>query len=149
MFQLIKNKLARCAALVLAILIVCCVTLFTYTPTFAQEGIIAAPLQVALNLQINQATLSWTDATGDIHTEYTIYRSADGEWTHTVKLDKEIIGVGTGDSIAIDYMVIDDSLQPGVTYTYWLIQNNPSGQRIQVGPLVTTSHALYLPLLMK
>lgn len=149
MLQFIINKLTQRTALILAILIVCCITLFAYTPTFAQAGIIAAPLQVTLNVQSKQASLSWTDAEGDVHAQYILYRSTDGEWTNAVKLDKEIIGVGTGASVAIDYMVIDDSLQPGVTYTYWLVQEAPNHPQIQTGPFVVTSHAIYLPLLMR
>ncbi|MFN8495304.1 MAG: hypothetical protein U0350_47340 [Caldilineaceae bacterium] len=143
------NKRVQCASFSLAMLIVCCATLFAYTPTFAQAEIIAAPLQVTLTAQSNQASLSWTDKEGDAHTQYTLYRSMDGEWADAVKMDKAIIGVGTGDSVAIDFMVIDDSLQPGATYTYWLVQETPNHPQIQVGPFVVTSHVVYLPLLMR
>lgn len=148
MLQFIPNKLIQRASFNCAMVIVCCTMLFAYTPTFAQADS-AASLQVTLNAQSKQASLSWTDPEGNTHTQYTLYRSTDGEWANAVKLDQEIIGASTGDSVAIDYTVIDASLQLGATYTYWLVQETPNQQPIQVGPFVVTSHTVYLPLLMR
>ena len=146
----IANKIAQRIVIMLGILSIICAPILVYNPAFAHADAITAPLNFTLTLQGNQISLAWTDEEGYADTEYTLYRSEHSDWANAVKLDQEMIGVGNGNSSAVDYTVVDDSIVAGVTYSYWLLKKDRSSQPIPFGPFqVTTSHAVYLPLLMR
>jgi uncharacterized repeat protein (TIGR01451 family) len=99
---------------------------------------VAAPNAVALDgfdaiPQAGSILLRW-QTTFELNTlGFQILRSDDGQRSHAQQLNPSLIasrGLQGG-----DYAFTDDTIQPDVTYTYWLVEVTTDGNTLEYGPV--------------
>jgi uncharacterized repeat protein (TIGR01451 family) len=129
-------------------------TLVPGDPTSA----VIPPGQTAISLSSFTATrragdvvVNWVTAS-EINTwGFYLYRSADGSRTGAVRVTATIIpGQGRGQGGAV-YSWLDQDVQPGVSYSYWLQEVELNGTTYEYGPATAGSapvsqHSIFLPV---
>jgi hypothetical protein len=101
--------------------------------------------------------LEWVYTVAGVPVTYTLYRSESGSWGDAVAVQAWIMATtGNGDPVVAYYTLIDPTVQPGRSYTYWLTITDLQGHAATFGPLTLAAeedaqqprHHSFLPLLI-
>jgi uncharacterized repeat protein (TIGR01451 family) len=97
--------------------------------------------------------IDWTTSFEENSAGFHIYRSADGLWESRVRITDGLIPA-VGGNVDTYYSYLDTSAVPGVSYTYWLVETETTGNQITYGPFTgllsdAATKAIYLPVIVK
>jgi large repetitive protein len=77
----------------------------------------------------------WATATEENTWGFQVYRSATGDRADAELITPALIPAQGGGQQGGSYEVIDSSAQPGVTYSYWLVETENGGTTHEYGPV--------------
>jgi hypothetical protein len=94
----------------------------------------ATPMNVTTTVNAPYVTIAWTST---VESQYTLFRSATGAWSDAVATNAAMASSVSVDSPDISYSFVDTAPTSGITYTYWIV-NNDSMKRSPYGPYSAT-----------
>jgi hypothetical protein len=96
----------------------------------------ATPFNVTTTVNAPFVTVAWTST---VESQYSLYRSATGQWSDAAVTNALMLSSVSVDSPDINYSFVDTAATSGITYTYWIV-NKDATQRAPFGP-----YSAYIP----
>lgn len=114
----------------LMIAVALCIVFFALVTPVSAADDPATPMNVTTTVNAPYVTIAWTST---VESQYTLFRSHTGEWGDAEATNAAMASSVSADSPDINYSFVDITSTSGITYTYWIV-NNESMQRSPYGP---------------
>jgi hypothetical protein len=122
----------------------------------AQDLAFPPPENLTITVQSNNIVIEWVYTVEPTALTYTLWRSESVSRTEAIRVEAPLLAAtGDGEPVVAYYTMIDSSIQPGHTYTYWLDATDAQGNTATFGPLSLDQvddasqpqHRVFLPII--
>jgi hypothetical protein len=126
------------------------------TSARAQDSAFPPPENLTITVQSTNTVIEWVYTVEPVALTYTLWRSESATRSEAVVVEAPLLAAtGDSDPVVAYYTMIDNSAQPGHTYTYWLDATDSQGNTSTFGPLnldqvddaSQPQHRLFLPII--